>query len=58
LPVFGGKIGMTVQQYDQAVAAFTESFDNYFKEMEKNSYRLTDEVGYKKSVYNIKGPRK
>jgi hypothetical protein len=58
LPVFSGKIGITVQQYEQAVAAFTKSLDNYFKEMEKNSYRLTDEVGYKKSVYKIKGPRK
>jgi len=58
LPVFSGKIGMTEQQYKQAETAFEKSFDNYFKEMEKHSYRLTDEVGYKKSVYKNKRPRK
>jgi hypothetical protein len=57
-PVFSGKIGMTIHQYNQAVDAFLKSFDNYFKDMKKNSYSLTDEVGNKKSFYIAKGPRK
>ena len=56
-PAFGGKVGMTEQQYIQAQKSFVQSMDNYFKEMEKYSQRLTDEVGYKKSTFQARGPR-
>jgi hypothetical protein len=29
----------------------------YFNDMEKYSQRLTDEVGYKKSIFKAKGPK-
>jgi hypothetical protein len=56
-PTFTGKVGMTEHQYKQSLKSFVQAMDNYFKEMEKYSYRLTDEVGYKKSTFKSKGSR-
>lgn len=56
-PTFGGKVGMTERQYKQAANSFVKSMEKYFEEMNKNSDRRTDEVGYKKSMYKTKGPR-
>lgn len=57
LPDFGGKAGMSEQQYIRAQNSFAQAMDSYFKEMVKYSHRLTDEVGYKKSTFEAKGPR-
>jgi hypothetical protein len=48
---------MTRKQYAQAVAAFGTAIDTYFKDMNQESFKRTDEVGYKKSTYNANGPR-
>jgi hypothetical protein len=58
LPTFSGKVGLTRKQYGQAVSAFGKAIEKYFADMNQESFRRTDEVGYKKSVYNAKGPRK
>ena len=57
LPVFGGKVGQTAQQYDLAIATFGTAVDKYFADMDKDSFLRTDEVGYKSSTYDANGPR-
>jgi hypothetical protein len=57
LPTFGGKVGITEQQFKQAEKSFAQSVAKYFKDMDDYSERLTDEVGYKKSIYKAKGSR-
>ena len=55
LPTFGGRVGMTEQQYNQAVQSFNTAITKWSTNMDSGS---TDEVGYKKSTYDIKGQRK
>ncbi len=57
LPAFGGKVGMSRQQYEQAAAAFAAAMNKYFADMKQDSLRRTDEVGYSMSTYKTKGPR-
>ena len=57
LPTFKGRVGMSEQQYLHAQNQFSNAINNYFQEMDKYSYQRTDEVGYKKSVYEAKGER-
>ncbi|WP_020472016.1 hypothetical protein [Zavarzinella formosa] len=57
LPAFGGKPGQTKQQYAQAVTAFGNAIQKYFTDMDQDSFRKTDEVGYKSTEYDAKGPR-
>lgn len=42
-------IGMTGSQFEEAVAAFQKAFSAYFKDMDEDSFKRTDEVGYPKS---------
>jgi len=56
-PTFGGKTGMTERQFEQATITFDKAMKKYFEDMGKNSERLTDEVGYKKSAFKTKGPQ-
>ena len=49
LPVFAGKPGMTVTAYKAAETAFLNAGKKYFKDMEADSYKKTDETGYPKS---------
>lgn len=58
LPTFGGRVGMTEQQYNQAVQSFNKAMTKWSTNMDKDSEGSTDEVGYKKSTYDTKGPRK
>lgn len=57
LPKFGGRIGMTEREYNQAAADFQKALQKYFEEMDRVSDARTDEVGYKKSTYDKTGPR-
>jgi hypothetical protein len=57
LPAFGGKVGMSRQLYDQSVATFAKAVAKYFTDMDQDSVRRTDEVGYTMSLYKAKGPR-
>jgi len=57
LPVFGGKVGMAVKDFGEAGDAWAVAIAAYLAEMEKHTVRQTDEVGYKKSVYDSNGPR-
>ena len=45
------------QQFEMAVSTFTKNMAKFFPDMQQDSYRLTDEVGYKKSEFVAKGPR-
>jgi hypothetical protein len=58
LPKFTGKVGMSPTQYDQAAAAFGAAVAKFLKDMKSYSDKRTDEVGYKRSTYKSKGPRK
>jgi hypothetical protein len=57
LPVFTGKVGMTVGEFERAGAEFRASLNDYFVQMQKQSDLKTDEVGYTKSSYLKFGPR-
>ncbi|QEL18401.1 hypothetical protein [Limnoglobus roseus] len=56
-PTFTGRVGMTRVAYEKAVADFQKAIEKYFADMDKDSLQRTDEVGYKKSTYDVKGPR-
>lgn len=58
LPVFEGKVGMTIAEFDAAVAEFPKKFQKYFDDMGAESLQQTDEVGYTRTEYKQKGPRK
>jgi hypothetical protein len=57
LPTFTGKVGMLKKDFDNAIKAFGERFESYFKDMDQYSVQQTDEVGYKKSEFDKNGPR-
>jgi hypothetical protein len=57
LPTFGGKVGQTEQQYSAAITTLSNAFAKYFTDMDSDSFQRTDEVGYKYSTYDTKGPR-
>ncbi len=57
LPTFSGKVGQTVAVFDKASADFLKAVQKYFDDMDVDSARKTDEVGYKKSTFDAKGPR-
>src|SRR5262249_8371587 len=44
-PQFGGRVGMTVTEFDEAIAAYNAAWQSYFHEMEARSVRDTDETG-------------
>ena len=46
-PKFEGKVGMTTTDYDKASAKFKTAFDKYMNDMDAESKKSTDEVGYK-----------
>ena len=49
LPVFTGKAGMTVANYNKAVTRFDNALKKYFADMAATSEKKTDEVGDTKS---------
>ena len=49
-------MGIQKQQFEMAVSTFTD-LAKFFPDMQQDSYRRTDEVGYKKSEFVAKGPR-
>jgi hypothetical protein len=57
LPRFGGKVGMTMKEFDAAQKTFSRELQNYFDQIEVFSRQQTDEVGYKRSQYEKDGPR-
>lgn len=50
--------GMTIAEFDAAVADFPKKFQKYFDDMAAESLQQTDEVGYTRTEYQQKGPRK
>ena len=58
LPTYKGKTGITEQEFTGAGTTFTRDFAAYFTRMQTVSDDRTDEVGYKRSEYRSKGPRK
>ena len=48
LPTFGGRAGITEQQYHLEAQKFGRAFQKYFGDMEAYSHAQSDEVGYKK----------
>jgi len=57
LPTFTAHPGITEKKYIELCNGFVNNFNTYFENMEKYSERLTDEVGYKKSTYLVRGAR-
>ncbi|HEU5409265.1 MAG: hypothetical protein H8K07_08650 [Nitrospira sp.] len=51
LPIFKGKVGMTVVEYKKAEVQFQNDWYQYWDNMDDDSERRTDEVGKKKSDY-------
>lgn len=45
-PKFEVKVGMTTTDYDKAVAEFKTAFNKYMNDMDAESKKSTDEVGY------------
>ena len=58
LPSFTGAPGMTTGQYNDAKQKFSDDQDAFYAAMDAYTEKQTDEVGYKKSEYDAKGPRK
>jgi len=57
-PTYGGKVGTTKKDFKMAGEKYVKDFERYLDEMEKNSGKHTDEVGYTKSEFDKNGPRK
>jgi hypothetical protein len=58
LPTYRGRVGLTVEEFNGAGAAFVREFLAYFVRMRKFSDNRTDEVGYTWKEYEAKGPQK
>ena len=58
LPEFTGATGMTAIEFRAASNNFLTAVDDYFADMDRYSNDNTDEVGYKKSIFKAKGPRR
>jgi hypothetical protein len=57
LPKFGGKVGMTEDEWNQAVDKYNQAVEDYAKKSDQNTLALTDEVGNPtKSQYDGKKP--
>lgn len=56
LPTFNGKVGMSREEYRRAERRFQQQIEDYFQQMDRDTFSRTDEVGYKKSEYDKKGP--
>lgn len=58
LPSFTGAVGMTTAQFALAKKKYSDEYDAFFVKMDAFTEKQTDEVGYKKSEFDAKGPRK
>ena len=45
LPIFGGRVGQTPDEYDKAYTAYVEAVNTYKLASDSNSFNVTDEVG-------------
>jgi hypothetical protein len=57
LPDFYGTVGMTEAEFKTAQADFGAAVQKYLDDMDVDSYDRTDQVGYKYTTYEAKGPR-
>jgi hypothetical protein len=57
LPEFTGRVDMTVADFKAAQQEFGDAINRFFTDMDEESFKKTDEVGYKYSTYEAKGPR-
>jgi hypothetical protein len=57
LPTFTGAVGDEVAAFKKAQTDFTKAVKDYFDKVKPYSFNNTDEVGYKKSDFDKKGPR-
>jgi hypothetical protein len=57
LPTFTGRVGMTVADFKAAQQEFGDAINKFFTDMDEESFKKTDEVGYKYSTYEAQGPR-
>jgi hypothetical protein len=56
LPQFSGNVGQSVQAYQNHGTAYEKAVKAYFDRAEKESGRLVDEVGYRRSEYLANHP--